>query len=161
MHWLRSLLGKEVEQMRAWKTCGGATIALVALTLAIAGSGLAASERTVAAPTITTFSPKSGQPGTKVYITGTNLAGATVAFNGVQADHAAVHAAGTYVTAVVPTELDAGSSNPITVTTPGGMATTTAVFKVTFGGHRGVIAKPRILGFTPTHGQAGSPVKVA
>ena len=70
-------------------------------------------------PTITSFSPSSGTPGTTVTITGTNLSGATkVTFNGksgsISSDTAST------IMAVVPVGATTG---PIEVTAPGGSAT--------------------------------------
>jgi hypothetical protein len=140
----------------------GVLSGLVALSLVIVSSGLAATARAAAAPAITGFTPKSGPVGTKVYITGTNFAGATsVQFNGVSADSFSVNDAGTYITATVPTEAAPGANNPISVTTPSGIAMTTTGFNIT-SGHTGIVAipKPRILSFTPKHGKAGTTLKV-
>lgn len=80
-----------------------------------------------AAPTIGSFSPTSGAVGVTVTITGTNLDGATaVRFNGASASFSGV--SGTQVQATVPA---GASSGPISVTTPGGTATSTASFTVT------------------------------
>jgi hypothetical protein len=79
-----------------------------------------------APPTITSFSPTSGRVGTSVTITGTNLGGATaVRFNGVGAGFSVVSS--TQLTATVPS----GAKNgPISVTTPGGTATSSTSFRV-------------------------------
>lgn len=102
----------------------------------------------VVAPTITSFTPTSGGAGTSVTITGTNLAGATsVKFNGVAAASFAVKSA-TSITAVMPKT----TTGKISVTTPGGTATSTA--SVTF------IPAPTITSFTPTSGGAGATVTI-
>jgi hypothetical protein len=80
-----------------------------------------------AAPTITAFGPASGPPGTSVTITGTNFANVTsVAFGGTQAVFAV--GSSTQLTASVPLGAATGR---ITVTTPGGTATSTQDFVVT------------------------------
>jgi IPT/TIG domain-containing protein len=87
-----------------------------------------------AAPTIASFSPTSGTPGTAVTITGTHFSGATaVKFNGVAAVYNVLSA--TEIQTVVP----AGSSTGrITVTTGGGTATSSSQFVV--GGDSGFAA---------------------
>ncbi len=79
-------------------------------------------------PTITSFTPTSGPVGTVVTITGTNLTGLTgVSFNGTPAvTFAATNA--TTATATVPTGATTGT---ISLTTPGGSATSAASFTVT------------------------------
>src|SRR6185369_11204334 len=90
-----------------------------------AGSAISSANFAVAA-TITSFSPTSGAPGTRVTITGS-------AFTGV--------------TATVPATATTG---PISVTSPGGTATSAATFTVA----------PRITGFTPASGKVGASVVV-
>jgi len=66
-------------------------------------------------PTITSFTPASGPPGTSVTITGTLFgAGPTVSFNGTAAPGATVNPAGTSISVNAPA---GGSTGPITVTT--------------------------------------------
>jgi hypothetical protein len=78
-------------------------------------------------PTITSFSPTSGAPGTKVTIKGTNLNGATsVTFKG----KSAVISKDTATELVVKVPAGAATGT-ITVTTPSGVATSTKKFKVT------------------------------
>ena len=85
---------------------------------------------TVSAPTITGFSPDAGPVGSTVTITGTNLAGARlVAFNGVPAEIISDKA--TRIDVDVPA---LATSGPITVTTPGGSATSTQSFLVASSG---------------------------
>jgi hypothetical protein len=80
-----------------------------------------------AAPTISSFAPTSGPPGTAVTISGTSFSGATVvAFNGTAAGYTVDSA--TQITATVP---PGASSGPIAVTTPGGTATSATSFTVT------------------------------
>jgi hypothetical protein len=84
----------------------------------------------VSAPTITGFSPDAGPVGSTVTITGTNLAGARlVAFNGVPAEIISDKA--TRIDVDVPA---LATSGPITVTTPGGSATSTQSFLVASSG---------------------------
>jgi hypothetical protein len=88
----------------------------------------------VPAPTITSFTPTFGPPGTSVTITGTNFSGtvggtsfttSSVKFNNVTATF--VVNSPTQITATVPAGATTGK---ITVTTPGGTATSTADFTV-------------------------------
>jgi subtilisin-like proprotein convertase family protein len=82
---------------------------------------------TTNAPTITSFSPSSGIPGTLVSINGSNFTGASaVTFGGVAASGFVV-ASPTLITATVPVGAVTG---PIAVTTPIGTATSAASFTV-------------------------------
>ena len=72
------------------------------------------------------FTPASGAAGTKVRIWGYNLFGASVEFNGVPATEV-YNSGSNYVWATVPTGATTG---PLTITTPGGTATTKASFTV-------------------------------
>ncbi len=94
------------------------------------GTATSATDFTVNAspvPTITSFDPLEGEIGDVVTITGTGFVGATaVAFAGVAAVSFTV-VSDTQVTAVVPSGATTG---PITVTTPGGTATSAADFTV-------------------------------
>ncbi len=77
-------------------------------------------------PTITDFAPASGQVGTSVQINGTSFDGAsTVTFNGVSANFAVISS--TTIQATVPA---AATTGAITVTTPGGTATSANSFTV-------------------------------
>lgn len=79
------------------------------------------------APTITDFTPTSGEAGAVVTISGTNFAGASaVTFNGVPAGQFAV-VSGTSISATVPPEATTGR---IRVATPGGTATSESDFTV-------------------------------
>lgn len=76
-------------------------------------------------PTITNFTPTSTCAGEEVVITGTNFTGATeVNFNGVAATSFTVDS-DTQITAIVPSGITTGK---ITVTTPGGTATSAGDF---------------------------------
>jgi hypothetical protein len=91
------------------------------------GTGSSLTNFTIAAPTITSFTPTFGPVGASVVITGTNLTGATaVTFNNVAATTFTVNSA-TQITATVPTTATTGK---IKVTTPGGSVTSTADFTV-------------------------------
>ncbi|HEY3576773.1 MAG TPA: hypothetical protein VGK68_02110 [Gaiellaceae bacterium] len=79
------------------------------------------------APSISGFTPASGQAGTSVTINGSNFTGATaVSFNGTSATGFTVNSA-TQIIATVPA---GASSGPISVTTPNGTATSTTSFTV-------------------------------
>ena len=105
------------------------------------------------APTITGFNPPSGPVGTSVTITGTNFTNVSaVAFNNTNATSYTVDS-GSQITATVPS----GATNgPITVTTPGGTATTSpSTFTVT-----AAPAGPTISSISPTSGRVGSTVTI-
>ncbi len=75
-------------------------------------------------PTISSFTPTSGGTGTSVTITGTNFTGATaVKFGGTTASSFTVDLA-TQITAVVA----GGTTGTVSVTTPGGTATSAGTF---------------------------------
>ncbi len=100
-------------------------------------------------PTITSFNPTSGGPGTSVVITGANFTGATsVAFGGVSATTFTVNSV-TQITATVPSGAVTG---PIAVTTPNGTATSSTSFSVT--------PAPAITSFSPTSGKVGTSVVI-
>src|SRR2546426_8495410 len=78
-------------------------------------------------PTITSFTPTSGPVGTMVTISGTDFTGVTaVTFNGVNGDPFTV----TSATAIQDTVPMGAMTGPLSVTTPGGMATSASVFMV-------------------------------
>ncbi len=78
-------------------------------------------------PTIASFSPQSGAAGDQVMITGTRLTGtSSVSFNGTPASEFSVDSE-SQITATVP---DDATTGPISVTTPGGTATSTGDFSV-------------------------------
>jgi len=82
-----------------------------------------------ATPTITSFTPTSGGPGATVTITGTNLTGATVVRIGSFDVPMFIVVDATTITLTVPN--GTGSVNGlISVTTPGGTATSTASFNL-------------------------------
>src|SRR5207237_2104196 len=85
----------------------------------------------VSAPTITRFTPTSGPVGTSITLSGTNLTGATVVtFNGVSAAPFTV----TSATAIQDTVPPGATTGPLSVSTPGGTATSTSAFTVTTPG---------------------------
>jgi hypothetical protein len=94
-------------------------------------SGGWALDITVALPTITSFNPTTGPPGTTVAITGTGFTGATsVTFAGALAAFTADSP--TQVTATVPNNAVTG---PIAVTTPAGTGVSSTNFTVTSLNH--------------------------
>jgi sugar lactone lactonase YvrE len=101
----------------------------------------------VPAPTITGFSPTSGEPGTVVTITGTNLSGTTsVNFGSVSAASFTV-VSPTEITAVVP----GAAGSIITLSTPGGSAS--------LGGFM-FLPAPTISGFMPASAGPGATVTI-
>ena len=127
----------------------GATTGLVSVTTP-GGTATSANNFTVvSAPTISNFSPTAGPLGTSVTISGTNFTGATaVTFNGVSA--AFTVNSPTAIQATVPAGATTG---PVSVTTPGGTATSTSSFAVR--------NPPSITNFSPTAGPLGSNVTIS
>lgn len=77
---------------------------------------------------VSTFSPSSGLAGSKVSIFGSGFVGAqSVTFGGIIATEFTVAAGGSRIDVTVPT---GALSGPISITTPGGNATTTRDFRV-------------------------------
>ncbi|GAA4347393.1 hypothetical protein GCM10023185_02470 [Hymenobacter saemangeumensis] len=105
----------------------GAITGPITVTSPIASGTSATNYTVIPAPTITSFTPTAGPIGSVVVITGTNFTGATqVAFNGVNAPMFTVTSA-TSITVTVPV----GATNgPISVTGPGGVATSTTNFAI-------------------------------
>jgi hypothetical protein len=109
---------------------GGAASGSLGVTTS-AGTGTSSLSFTVtpafSVPTIVTFSPSHGQPGTKVTISGSNFAGVTsVRLGGATAAYTVNSP--TTITAIVPS-----TSRGIyawSVTNPAGTATSTGVFRV-------------------------------
>jgi hypothetical protein len=101
-------------------------------------------------PTITSFNPTNGPAGTGVTIAGTKFNNATaVQFAGVNAATFVVNSS-TQIVATVPV---AATTGAITVTTPGGTATSAANFNVT--------VMTAITGFTPVSGNVGTVVTIS
>lgn len=102
------------------------------------------------APVIFSFAPTVGSAGTTVNISGTNLLDATdVRFNSAVAAFSA--ATQTNLVAIVPTNTTTG---PITIYTPRGKVSSTAMFTVTN------TAPPAVTSFTPLTGRAGTSVQI-
>jgi IPT/TIG domain len=128
----------------------------------------------VPAPTISSFTPIFGPVGTSVTITGTNFSGtvsganfttSVVKFNTTNATSFTVNSA-TQITATVPTGATTGK---ISVTTPGGTATSAANFTVSIPHSRSVtlrlskhvVAKGAVnVGDAFTACEAGVPIKI-
>ena len=112
----------------------GATSGLVSVTTP-GGTASSPSAFTVTtppppAPVVSGVSPASGVVGSSVTVSGSNLAGASaVKFNGVSASFTVVST--TSITATVPT---GATSGPVSVTTPGGTASSSTSFTVTTAG---------------------------
>jgi subtilase family serine protease len=95
-------------------------------------------------PTVTNISPATGQAGTVVTITGTDLTGGTVVdFGTTPATNVVVNTAGTQITATSPA--GTGVVN-VTVTGPGGTSATSALDRFTYA------AGPTVSGIAPTAG---------
>jgi len=100
-------------------------------------------------PVVASFSPLTGKAGTSVQIRGTNLIGVTsVKFNGVNAIY-------TLFSGIIFATVPAGATTgPVSVTTATGTFTTTESFVIE------QTAAPLVTGFTPTTGEAGTPVQI-
>ena len=127
----------------------GATTGLIAVTNP-GGTGSRPIPFTAASatPAVTSFGPASGPPGAPVTLTGSGFTGTTnVAFNGITATFTV--GSDTSVTAKVP----AGATNgAITVTNPGGRASSPTAFAVT------PPAPLTLASFAPAGGPVGAPV---
>jgi hypothetical protein len=98
------------------------------------------------APTISSFTPSSGNVGTLVTITGTNFNVVTAVNFGGIASTAYTIISGTSITAAVP----AGGTGTISVTTPGGTATSASSFAVI----------PTVTAISPTSGPTAGGISV-
>ncbi len=130
----------------------GATTGPIAVTTTL-GTAQSSSSFSVTgtgtAPTITSFSPASGNVGTTVTIHGTNFTGVnSVRFNGTAA--AFTFVTNVKVTAVVPTGATTGR---ITLSTPAGTATSPTNFTITG-------TAPTITSFNPLSGNVGTTVTI-
>lgn len=102
----------------------------------------------VGMPTITSFTPATGLPGTTVVVTGKRFTGATsVKVNGFAARSFTVNSA-TKLTFVVGVGTSTGT---VRISTPGGTAISAAKFTV---------AAPKINSFTPASGNSGTTVVI-
>lgn len=118
------------------------------------GTGTSSDNFTVQSntPTITSFTPTTGPPGTQVTITGTNLTGATeVSFNTTSVGTNFTVVSATQINTTVPVGATGG---PIKVKTPSGEATSPQSFIVTSG------APPTISSFSPAMGPVGTLVTI-
>jgi len=116
------------------------------LSVTTPGGTATSSSSFIGAPTIASFAPASGPAGTVVTITGTNFAGATaVKFNGVSATFSVPSA-----TSIQTTAQTGVTTGPLSVTTPGGTATSSSSF----------IAAPTITSFSPANGPVGTTVAI-
>lgn len=103
-------------------------------------------------PTVGSFSPTSGEPGTVVSVTGTHFTGASkVAFHGASATFSVV--SDTSLSATVPNDATTG---PISVTNADGTGTSSASFTVTQP-----VQPPSVSGFSPTSGPPGTAVSIS
>ena len=126
----------------------GATTGPVSVTTPGGAATSATNFTVVNPPTITSFSPTSGPVGTNVTINGTGLTGATaVTFNSVSGSF--IVTSDTVIQATVPAGATTG---PVSVTTPGGAATSASNFTV--------VSPPTINNFTPTAGPLGTGVTI-
>jgi len=134
-------------QIRANVPAGASTGKISATTGG--GTALSANDFTVIPPppTISSFTPTSGQTGVEVTITGTNFVSvSSVQFNGTAATTFTVVSA-TQIKAGVPAAATAGK---ISVVTLGGTAQSSSDFFVT----------PVITSFTPSNGSVGTEVTI-
>jgi hypothetical protein len=106
----------------------GATSGPIAVTTPVGTATSGGGFTVIPAPTIADFTPVSGPGGTSVTINGANFTDATaVMFNGRNASFT-VNASGTQITATVPRNGLKPGSIVISVTTPGGTATSGTTF---------------------------------
>jgi hypothetical protein len=111
------------------------------------------------APSITSFSPATGDEGSPVTINGVNFNGTTsVLFGTTPASTFSVNPAGTSITATVPLGIGAGART-ITVNTANGIAPSATSFTVTVPPPPPPAA-PTVTGLTPAHAQVGTAVTI-
>ncbi|GAB2702909.1 hypothetical protein GCM10011495_00090 [Hymenobacter frigidus] len=127
----------------------GAITGPIGVTTPINTAASVASFTVIPPPTITSFTPTGGLAGTVVTVTGTNFTDATaVVFNGTAAPGFVVNSA-TQITVSAPAGVTTG---PISVTTPGGTATSATPFTVG--------TPPIITSFAPITGPVGTVVTI-
>lgn len=118
-----------------------------AITITTTNGSITSTQLFYLPPGITGFSPAGGGAGTIVQINGSNFTNATaVSFNGTPASGFVV-TNNSIIGAIVPSGVTSGT---ITVTTPGGSATSSSLF----------YAPPTVTSFTPTHGSPGTNVTI-
>lgn len=142
---------------------------VVAFVWSLGGSALA---KSLGAPTITSISPTSAQPGSTVTIYGTGFSGATVTFQKMHSSSQPVPATpaetlispnGTRILLTIPDGSDAANglmaspgTNQLTVTTP--IGTTSIKYTVRELGKVGL--GPVITGLSPTKARPGATVTI-
>ena len=110
------------------------------------GTGVS-SNNFYAPPSLTSFSPTNGHPGTNIVITGKNFLGATaVRFNGTDATSFTVNT-NSQITATLPTNATTGV---ITIIAPAGQISSSSNF----------VVLPTIFNFSPTTGTTGTVVTI-
>lgn len=102
------------------------------------------------APSITSFAPEQGVPGTQVVLTGVNFLGATEVRFGSTPAPAFVVDSNVRITVAVPNGAESG---PIRVVGPGGTNTTVRFFQV-------LGQEPVISSFSPSSGPVGTQVQI-
>jgi hypothetical protein len=103
------------------------------------------------APTVSSFTPASGSPGTSVAVTGSGFTGATsVTFNGTAASFTV--GSDSQLTATVPSGATSGA---IAVTTAAGTGTSSGSFTVT-----ATVGAPTVSSISPTSGPVGTSVAI-
>jgi hypothetical protein len=139
-------------------------VVLVVLTVSACMLAGAAGARTLAAPTITAFTPQQGPVGTRITITGANLTGATVDFAGRPATEVVPNPTGTQLVVTVPSYAATGWSGLISVITAEGTVMTPSNFTVTapvvVKQKPPTIVVPIIRSFTPMRAKVGTKVKI-
>lgn len=135
----------------------GATIWVGALCVALAGCGSDDSPKPEV-PQITSFTPASGPTGTLVQVTGTGFSAQgynVVRFNGKEGQVSSWS-----VSLVAVTVPIGATTGKITVTTPGGTATSAEDFTVTSGPIKPPTQPPTITSFSPMNGPIGTKVTI-
>ena len=129
----------------------GSTTGPLCISVSGGTAGCSISNFTVPVPTITSFTPTSGTPGTVVTITGTNFS-STPASNAVKFSGVAASVASATSTQLVVTVTEGSTTGPICVTVSYGTA---ACSSSNF-----TVLVPTITSFTPTSGPVGTVVTI-